>query len=78
MNEMVERVARALLDSCRTGNITRVDGARLMARAAIEAMREPTTAMIEAEPPDDGEFSKGNSAAHAKAFWQAMIDEALK
>jgi hypothetical protein len=41
------------------------------ARAAIEAMREPTEAMINLEelPYSPGEV---------KGFWQAMIDEALK
>jgi hypothetical protein len=54
-----------------------IDETRAKARRAIEAMRDPTAAMIEAEPDGDGEFDKTNSVAHAKAFWQAMIDEAL-
>jgi len=45
------------------------------ARAAVEALREPTLFVIEAEP--DSEFDLGNSAARAKAYWHAMIDAIL-
>ena len=81
MSEMIERVAAAIhkdsaLEPGGPG-ILSLPTCRLIAVTAIEAMREPTTTMIEAEPPDDGEFNKGNSAAHARAFWQAMVDAAL-
>jgi hypothetical protein len=76
MSEMVERVARAI--EAKSDYVISQHHAKALARAAIEAMREPTAAMIEAEPDDDGEFNKTNSVAHARAFWQAMIDEALK
>lgn len=80
MSEMVERVALALQQRAQERGIKPIPGfvASHLAAAAIEAMREPTVAMIEAEPDGDGEFDKTNSAAHAKAFWQAMIDEALR
>lgn len=87
MSEMVERVARAL---CRT-TISRpdynpVDVDRNVdekwplfadhARAAIAAMRKPTTLMlIAAGRTDSGcelEFHD------SEQVWQAMVDEALK
>ena len=44
---------------------------RAFARAAVEAMREPTDAMVDA-----GEiYSDGNAAWRG---WQAMIDAALR
>ena len=42
MSEMVERVAEAIADSLNGAN---PDWANICARAAIEAMREPTEAM---------------------------------
>lgn len=46
----------------------------LLARAAIEAMREPTEAMLAATNREwDGRMSFRSTGA-----WQAMIDEALK
>jgi len=74
MSEMIDRVAKAIALQSHTENPCLED----LARRAIEAMREPTSAMLEAEPDDDGEFSKENSIFHARQFWQAMIDEALK
>lgn len=63
---MVERVALAIRAT--TGNdILSEIGAAVVAYAAIEAMREPAKAMIQAadEP-------------NAAATFRAMIDEALK
>lgn len=87
MSEMIERVAKAIVEKLNEieGGGTSWDEAGHemkesmfpLARAVIEAMRDPTTAMLEAEPEDDGEFSKENSIFHARQFWQAMIDEAL-
>ncbi len=45
------------------------------ARAAIEAMREPTDAMIDAGAVAEGD---GNLEAQARNLWAAMIDAALK
>jgi hypothetical protein len=81
MNEMVERVARAMYKGCdddaRHPTWDEVDHAfhNLWLRAArigIAAMREPTEAMLEASPPIAGE----NPSKYE--IWQAAIDEALK
>lgn len=68
MSEMVERVARVLSErhsvDLAMGAIVWED----MARAAIEAMREPTEAMER----------KGDESDLSIFVWQAMIDEALK
>ena len=77
MTEMVERVARALA-ARKCGLVKDPYGERLPddlwqqcipdARAAIEAMREPTDKMLDAGPP----FPYMD-----KGVWQAMIDAAL-
>lgn len=76
---LVERVARAIdPDAWDTEKLV---GARQFAqakalrqaRAAIEAMREPTEAMILAHSENGGlDFSE-----HVKTDWRAMIDAAL-
>ena len=76
MSEMVERVARAIYIA-EMGNLNRYDdvmmseGAREMARAAIEAMRVPTQKMLCAAWMVDHEAYPGEE-------WGAMIDAALK
>lgn len=68
MSEMVERVALAILKSRSEGY-----GPHTQARAAIEAMREPTEAMARAPTAlADWEDSC------AEVVWDAMIDAALK
>jgi len=73
MSEMVERVARAL--SGWLHGSPSWESCFPMARAAIEAMREPTEAMVWAGRADhltvDGE-------EWSKPIWQAMIDAALE
>lgn len=81
MSEMIERVARAI---CRAGmsgpkdHLNKQENLNwrkfeIEARAAIEAMREPTNAMVEASNREwDGRMSHRSSGA-----WQAMIDAAL-
>lgn len=77
---MIERVARRLANEMHAGGdfgMTGEDAYRhrsaeflALARAAIEAMREPTDAMIDA----------GNSLAHEEApatYYEAMIFAAL-
>ena len=88
MSEMIERVAKAIVEkinelegygtSWEDAPPEQREAMYPLARAVMEAIREPTAAMLEAEPDDDGEFSKENSIFHARQFWQAMIDEALK
>lgn len=86
MSEMIERVARAmavafeanedefascddLVDACLGGDFDLYN----IARAAIEAMREPTDEMLRAS-------FRANTDPEIKLHkqrWQAMIDEAL-
>jgi hypothetical protein len=72
-DSMIERVARALSEA---GAASDWDHAAAAARAAIEAMREPTEAMVDA----------ASAAAQKPTGWhmvyrniyRAMIDTALK
>lgn len=71
MTEMIERVAQALKDS---GLREDYDVRLALARAAIEAMREPTKEMI-----DEGNRRISVSATeNTRVTWHNMIDEALK
>lgn len=80
MSEMIERVAKALYDiSLRkmnsaewedAGSFTQ-DTKRREARAAIEAMREPTRDMIDAAATVDRYAEPGEE-------WGPMIDTALR
>lgn len=69
MSEMVERVAQAICGDDNPANILTIH--RIRARAAIEAMREPTEAMVYADTVKEW-------PSDACAAWKAMIDEALK
>lgn len=81
MSEMIERVAKAICGSCPgTGDVNEHFSGEYsltksmwlsMSRAAIEAMREPTKAM---KACPDFPYCPGE----AWAYWEAMIDEALK
>jgi hypothetical protein len=84
MSEMIERVARALCVAAGQDpdfnydphGINRTDDVRwrvnvTKARAAIEAMREPTEGMVYADTVKEW-------PSDACAAWKAMIDEALK
>lgn len=77
-NEMVEKVASGML-GCPVQNLpNKEDRAywRRNARAAIEAMREPTEAMISSAY--DLDYIGGSSErASAGDHWAAMIDAAL-
>lgn len=69
LSEMVERVARAIHGvSDESDGVAYGALVREMARAAIEALREPTKSMIEA----------GTNKRAANEMWNAMINEALK
>lgn len=63
---MIERVARAILAKVPIGYGMRKDEAREYARAAIEAMREPTLAM-----------RKVCDFECAEVTWPKLIDAAL-
>ena len=74
---MVERVGRAVREQISHGNDHELD----LGRAALEAMREPTDAMLDA--CYDGE-TIGAIKGHAlptddiRVLFATMIDEALK
>ena len=75
MNEMVERVARAI--EADSNYVISQHHSKALARAAIAAMREPTASMIDAawepgpRPVDFGDYDP-------QGIYQAMIDAALK
>tara|TARA_R110000868_G_scaffold411706_1_gene707810 strand:+ start:29969 stop:30268 length:300 start_codon:yes stop_codon:yes gene_type:complete len=90
---MIERVARAIwalqrdtdcndYDKLWDGPGSAKEIARDMARAAIEAMREPTEEMCwSATDVSVGTGCEGNFTIHTEAAreaWQAMIDTLLK
>ncbi len=75
MSEIIERVARAIHAADEPGELADANEAHRRfcydaARAAIEAMREPTEAML----------IEGCHGSHVtqEDSWRAMIDEALK
>jgi hypothetical protein len=86
--DMVERVARAILEAAGDRAMGDTDDLSCvlidgdmdligLARAAIEAMREPTEAMLQAQHMDAmwDEPDEGKPAAYYD--WRAMIDAAL-
>lgn len=82
--EMVERVARRLwhLKYGTNWDDYHEDARaefRQQARAAIEAMREPTETMIAAAWTERSSLDEAPTpGATFKLLWQAMIDEALQ
>lgn len=74
MSEMIERVAKAILEEQRKNRSGFPDN-RDLARAAIEAMREPTKAMLDASYRRNDD---NDSEEATLANYQDMIDEALK
>jgi hypothetical protein len=72
MSEMVERVADALKRKIGPSIDPRV--CEMAAKIAIEAMREPTEAMLRAAKDRDDPF---DIPAFADEHWQAMIHAAL-
>ncbi|MGI9295968.1 MAG: hypothetical protein ACR2PS_18445 [Pseudomonadales bacterium] len=76
MTEMLDRAARAIQDAMIIDHGDGLYHPDDMARAAIEAIREPTMMVcVAGETILDGETSE---AGFAVAVWQAMIDAALK
>lgn len=74
----IEEVARAI--HAASEEVYTIEASRLLARAAIEAMREPTDAMrlagSRAGPyDDDGDYTMGEDAV--EDIFTAMIDAAL-
>ena len=88
MNEMVERVARKLWIAAHcpgtfdTGPVGGQARFRELARAAIEAMLEPTEAMMDAGDLAQTEMfgmNMGFQVAMSSGIpWRAMVKEALK
>lgn len=90
MSEKIEDVAKAMWDVRRAhannegiflefwgdGTIPKANGIMEEARAAIEAMREPTMLMVVAAWNLTDPLPKGEDLYHHA--WQVMIDEALK
>ena len=77
MNEMVQKVGGAiLLADMEWAPKSPQSREETLARAAIEAMREPTEAMI-AEVSGGAHFRGGLAASMHRSSWQAMIDAAL-
>lgn len=76
MNEIVNRIAMAICGA------SQHEDWHEMARAAIEAMREPTQAMIDAVYEDcKGRsciFNHDVGGEDVEAFWRAMISAALE
>lgn len=98
MTTMIEKIARAIADNIEAqgatlaeisgDDVTMVDGDlsfKLIARAAVEAMREPTEAMLAETHElvigfggDDGTYNIHCEDWQAKDVWMTMIDVALK
>lgn len=70
MSEMIERVAKAIAETVRNDGMVTYDSAR----AAIEAMRDPTDEMASAFAASCDE----HGMVMWKSGYRAMIDEALK
>lgn len=66
---MIDRIAGAIMGASHSDY-------RIMARAAITAMREPSDEMIICGSIDPG--SGGPDDGYSKEVYQAMIDAALK
>ena len=77
MSEMLDRVEMAI-DRCGQERGCRVHPslAKHFARAVLEAMREPTAAMIEGADAYDRKTDQW--CASGQEHWDAMIDAALK
>lgn len=78
MSEMIERVAKAIRDTnANTIGLTFTELSRAIARAAIEAMREPTQLELY---PGVSAYIKVEQRCRPVAFragWNAVIDAAL-
>lgn len=79
MSEMVERVGEALRKECLAifGSTWSNDNAWRLAKAAIEAMRQPTPEMSAAGTRIGDDFYSGVADYEAEGIWEDMIDAAL-
>lgn len=88
MSKMTERVARAICNTYELGGRDMSDEmAAMLARAAIEAMREPTSNMVEDandarwrehERNPSSESNPCPGEPDGEAYWRIMIDSALR
>ena len=84
MSEMVEKVAKALAVKSHMADWVDIgEGSKdvilMLARAAIEAMRDPTDEMAESGAGTQVFFGwKGANAPECADIYRAMIDAALK
>lgn len=78
MTRMVEQAAAAIMASPAWSSFWSRDDARVFARAAIEAMREPTPEMLTAVGPMDGYCGDEDATdVDHVLWWHDMIDAAL-
>jgi hypothetical protein len=77
MTNMIERVAKAILAE-HTESMFDIFHARVYARAAIAAMREPTDEMVRQCMVYTQCMDTGHTRDDAEGAWQAMIDAALE
>lgn len=80
MNDIKLRVARAIDDVLIKAGVGFVDDklSAAISHATIEAMREPTEAMMAARKVYTDAVHNSGNAPTAIGVWHAMIDEALK
>lgn len=77
MTTMLERVARAIYENVSAG-ADDMESCIIAARAAIEAMRVPTEAMVDAGEGQVAELRNETSTSYTAAeTYRAMIDTAL-
>lgn len=75
---MVERVAAAITKAFEgEWRVFDAGQAEILAAAAIEAMREPTEAMVAAAPEEGVTYDK-HAQGFAANYYTAMIDAALR
>ena len=82
---MIERVARAIASrypQVQAHNDEEIqliiEASPELARAAIEELREPTEAMVEAGLKHGGEYMDGDERKRIRLTWQAMNNAALE
>lgn len=80
MSEMVERVARAIAQASMHGWDEHMgdEAARVLARAAIAAMREPSSFMLIVANKYQKDFGEHLMRDEIIELWNVMIGEALK
>ncbi len=76
MSEMLNRVTQAIHDLEEYALTT--DDCRKIARAVIEAMREPTEAMLDYAWPQLTAAKSGHFKDPGRHFWRAAVAAALK